>query len=168
CGIVSPDTKLVVTGPTSRGGEVPWHALIYTKTTKPNTQICATCFWSSSDDVLLPASQFAVAVGKIKEIAIPLRFQGMNANYQDNLAVLVVSKPFVYNTYVQPLYLFYMYGWQCSQIAGWDCEKPTVLQVKELKFLDVTNCMNESPRDFIKYITSDKIKRTNINSFILI
>ncbi|KAJ0169885.1 hypothetical protein K1T71_014491 [Dendrolimus kikuchii] len=81
CGRVTPvATQLVIGGKLAKRGELPWHAGIYTKTTRPYMQICggslvsttvvisaAHCFWLEEDGQAgaLTADLFAVALGKI-------------------------------------------------------------------------------------------------------
>ncbi|OWR52542.1 pattern recognition serine proteinase precursor, partial [Danaus plexippus plexippus] len=78
CGTITPEgIQLVIGGRSAKRGELPWHAGIYSKLFTPYMQICggslistttiisaAHCFWSDTKK-LLPASEYAVAVGKL-------------------------------------------------------------------------------------------------------
>ncbi|KAJ8705494.1 hypothetical protein PYW08_012540 [Mythimna loreyi] len=200
CGRVTPDgVALIIDGRQAMRGELPWHVGIYRKTTNPYTQICggslvtnsvvisaAHCFWN---DVIKqqPASLFAVAVGKIyrpwnndgdmdvqksdvKEIKIPLRFQGSSANFQDDIAVLKLETPFVYKTYIRPVCLDFdinldgrqLQPGNLGKVAGWgltaeDGQASPILKVVEMPYVDITRCIRLSPLSFREYITSDKI-----------
>ncbi|KOB71778.1 Hemolymph protein 14, partial [Operophtera brumata] len=112
----------------------------------------AHCFWTDLTKQL-PASMFAVAVGKlyrpwndnmdqaqksqVKVIHLPIRFQGASANFQDDIAVVIVAQEFQFKTNIRP-------------------ESP-VLQVVDLPYVDVGTCIYNSPPDYREYITSDKI-----------
>ncbi|KOB70981.1 Hemolymph protein 14 [Operophtera brumata] len=106
----------------------------------------AHCFWSDLEKQL-PASQFAVAVGKlyrpwgdpmdhesqqsdVTAIHLPVRYKGATTNYQDDIAVLVVSREFQYGN---------------------------LLMVVEMPYVELGICFSESPFSFQQYITSDKI-----------
>lgn len=200
CGRVTPEgVDLIIDGRIAKRGELPWHVGIYRKTTNPYMQICggslvtnrivisaAHCFW---DDVskLQPASMYAVAIGKIyrpwanpkdtdaqksevKEIKIPARFQGSAANFQDDIAILVLETPFVYQTYVRPVCLDFDVNFDRRQlqpnklgkVAGWGLtsengQASQILKVVELPYVDIEQCINRSPPGFREYITSDKI-----------
>ncbi|KAJ8703773.1 hypothetical protein PYW07_013067 [Mythimna separata] len=200
CGRVTPDgVALIIDGRHAKRGELPWHVGIYRKTTDPYTQICggslvtnrvvisaAHCFWN---DVIKqqPASMFAVAVGKlyrpwnnerdvdaqksdVKEIKLPLRFQGSAANFQDDIAVIILETAFEYKTYIRPVCLDFdidldsrqLQPGMMGKVAGWgliaeDGEASRILKVVELPYVDITRCIRSSPLSFREYITSDKI-----------
>ncbi|KAJ8705496.1 hypothetical protein PYW08_012542 [Mythimna loreyi] len=200
CGRVTPDgVDLIIDGRPAKRGELPWHAGIYRKTTNPYMQICggslvtnrvvvsaAHCFWNDVSKIQ-PASMYAVAVGKIyrpwnndrdvgaqksdvKEIKIPVRFQGSAANFQDDIAIIIVETAFVYQTYVRPVCLDFDINFDRRQlqpgklgkVAGWGLTAENgaaspILKVVELPYVDIEQCIRGSPAGFIEYITSDKI-----------
>ncbi|KAJ8705493.1 hypothetical protein PYW08_012539 [Mythimna loreyi] len=200
CGRVTPDGEpLIIDGRQAMRGELPWHVGIYRKTVEIYLQICggsiitndvvisaAHCFWNDVTKQL-PASMFAVAVGKIyrswdndkdedvqrsevKEIKIPVRFQGSATNFQDDIAVLKLETPFVYKTYIRPVCLNFDITFDARQlqpenlgkVAGWgltaeDGQPAQVLKVIELPYVEVKQCLKSSPLSFREYITSDKI-----------
>lgn len=209
CGLVTSEgEQLVIGGRNALRGELPLHAGIYRKTTRPFMQICggslitnnviisaAHCFWTEIDKQL-PASDFTVAVGKvyrpwnnsrdvdvqksdISEIKIPARFQGAAANFQEDIALVIVTSPFEFRTYVRPVCIDFDYNFSRRQlsvgaagkVAGWgltaeDGVAAPVLQVVELPYVDIEQCIAASPPGFIEYITSDKICAGNINGKI--
>ncbi|KAF9414620.1 hypothetical protein HW555_007549, partial [Spodoptera exigua] len=185
CGRVTPEgVDLIIDGRIAKRGELPWHVGIYRKTTKPYKQICggslvtnrivisaAHCFW---DDISKqqPASMYAVAIGKIyrpwanerdtdaqksdvKEIKIPVRFQGSAANFQDDIAILILETAFVYQTYVRPVCLDFDVNFDRRQLQPGKLGK--ILKVVELPYVDIEQCILSSPPGFREYITSDKI-----------
>ncbi|GBP91717.1 Transmembrane protease serine 6 [Eumeta japonica] len=78
CGRSGISTSTLTLGGTyAKEGELPWHAIVYTKDLKPFKQICsgtiiapalvlsaAHCFWNDVEK-LKPPSRFAVAAGKV-------------------------------------------------------------------------------------------------------
>ncbi|XP_073964429.1 modular serine protease-like [Choristoneura fumiferana] len=126
--------EIIITGKGTKvaHGDLPWHAAIYDKSYTPFMQVCggslvstkvvisaAHCFWNDGQH---PASRYAVALGKIyrpwndsmdlgahksdvKEIKMPARFFGEVAHYQDDIALVIMSTPVVYNTYIRPVCL---------------------------------------------------------------
>ncbi|XP_047039337.1 modular serine protease-like [Helicoverpa zea] len=200
CGRVTPDgIDLIIDGRNAKRGELPWHVGIYRKTRDPYEQICggslvsntlvisaAHCFWSDANQVL-PAANYAVAAGKIyrpwnnprdvgaqksnvSEIRIPQRFQGNQANFQDDIALLVLETAFVYATYIRPVCLNFDINFDRAQlqpgvmgkVAGWGLTAANgtaspILKVVELPYVDISICINASPVNFREYITSDKI-----------
>lgn len=42
---------------------------------------------------------------QVKEIKIPSLFQGERANFQDDIAILIMMTPFSYTTYIRPVCL---------------------------------------------------------------
>ncbi|KOB67856.1 Hemolymph protein 14, partial [Operophtera brumata] len=118
--------------------ELPWHALIYKKTFTPYVPICggslisttvvlsvAHCFWTENEKQL-PASQFAVAVGKLHR---PWNDPTDEAQKSD----MAIWAP-------HPS----------------DEKASQTLQVIEIPYMDVRTCINTSPIDFRAYITSDQ------------
>ncbi|CAB3222458.1 unnamed protein product [Arctia plantaginis] len=199
CGRVTPEgTQLVIDGKPAKRGELPWHVGIYRKITSPYLQICggtlitnnvvlsaAHCFWSDLKKKL-PESDFAVAVGKLYrdwdsendigaqksdllEIRIPSRFQGAEANFQEDIAALILKTPFVYMTYVRPVCVYYDVNFEriqlrpgnAGKVAGWGLTSAqgtaaNLLQVIEMPFINVDTCINTIPQSFREYITGDK------------
>ncbi|XP_075989031.1 modular serine protease-like [Anticarsia gemmatalis] len=199
CGRVTPEgEQLVVGGKLAKRGELPWHVGIYRKTTNPYMQICggslvsnkvvisaAHCFWNDVSKAL-PASAFAVAIGKlyrpwnndrdvdaqksdVQEIRLPPLFQGSAANFQEDIAVLVLVTPFVYMTYVRPVCLNFDTNFDRRQlqqgkngkVAGWGLTAANgnasqVLRVVDMPYINVDTCINTLPPAFREYITGDK------------
>lgn len=199
CGRVTPaGTQLLAGGSLAKRGELPWHAGIYSKNTVPYKQICggslvynnivisaAHCFWDSVKKQL-PASSFAVAVGKlhrpwihkedpdaqhseIKDIKIPRLFDGSSANFQEDIAIIILATPFVYHTYVRPVCLNFdnnfsrrqLQQGKLGKVAGWGLTTAhgiaaQVLKVVELPYIDEEICINTFPASFREYVTGDK------------
>ncbi|KAJ0169175.1 hypothetical protein K1T71_014916 [Dendrolimus kikuchii] len=134
CGLITVSDGLIIGGFEVERGEVPWHAGIYTKTTKPYMQICggtivtgtsvisaAHCFWSDNTNTK-PPSDYVVAAGKIyrpwndvndiyaqksevMDIKIPILYFGSSANYQNDIAVLKLVTAIAFNRFVRPICL---------------------------------------------------------------
>lgn len=206
CGLVTSEgEQMVLGGRSAKRGELPWHAGIYKKTFNPYKQICggslisrtviisaAHCFWTELHKQL-PASEFAVAVGKlyrpwnnpqdedaqksdVREVKIPTRFLGAASNFQDDIAVVIVQTAFEFRTYVRPVCVDFDYMFSRRQlhvgaagkVAGWgltdeDGIEARVLQVVELPYIDIETCISASPPGFFEFITSDKICAGVIN-----
>ncbi|XP_064075874.1 modular serine protease-like [Vanessa tameamea] len=200
CGTITPGgAQLVLGGQVAKRGELPWHAGIYTKETTPYQQICggslistrtiisaAHCFWSDTYK-LLPATNYAVAVGKIyrpwnnphdpdaqksdvANIVVPPHFRGAEANFQDDIALVVVATPFTYQVYIRPVCVDFDVNFDRTQltdrslgkVAGWGLTAENgaasqVLKVVELPYVKIEECFAISPPSFREYITSDKI-----------
>ncbi|KAM3956851.1 modular serine protease-like [Aphomia sociella] len=133
CGRVTPQgDTLIIGGQSAKRGELPWHAGIYKKTTTPYMQICggsivkpnivisaAHCFWN--DELgKLPASNYAVGVGKlyrawndrgddhvqkadVTSIEIPEAFQGITSSFAQDIAVVILSLSFNYEPHIAPV-----------------------------------------------------------------
>ncbi|CAB3232239.1 unnamed protein product [Arctia plantaginis] len=199
CGRVTPNgVQLIIDGKASKRGELPWHVGIYRKTSKPFTQICggslvsndvvisaAHCFWSDLKK-LQPASDFAVAIGKlhldwndsrdidvqksnVKKISIPRLFEGVQANFQEDIAVLILTTSFVYKTYIRPVCLNFddifdrlqLQHGNLGKLAGWGLTSVNggsapYLQVVQLPFISEGVCIKALPASFRPYITGDK------------
>lgn len=206
CGLVTSEgEQMVLGGRSASRGEFPWHTGIYTKTTSPYKQICggslisrtvvisaAHCFWTELEKQL-PASRFAVAVGKlyrpwnnphdvdaqksdVKSVKLPSRFLGAASNFQDDIALLNVQTPFEFRSYVRPVCIDFdamfsrrqLHSGAVGKVAGWglteeDGQEARVLQVVELPYVDIETCISASPPGFYEYITSDKICAGVIN-----
>ncbi|CAK1556053.1 unnamed protein product [Leptosia nina] len=199
CGRVTPEgVELVIGGLPAKRGELPWHTGIYSKRFTPFKQICggslvsntvvisaAHCFWEDLTKKQSP-EKYAVAIGKlyrpwndkmdkdsqksdIKSIEIPTRFQGSAANFQEDIALLILTTAIEYKTYVRPVCLSFDYNFDKRQlspgklgkIAGWGLTgvngnpSPT-LQVVRLPYVDLNRCIAESPAGFREFISSDK------------
>ncbi|XP_072941394.1 modular serine protease-like [Epargyreus clarus] len=133
CGRITPEGKeYIIDGKRARHGELPWHAGIYRKNSKPYKQICggsltskntiitaAHCFW---DDVegKKPASLYAVALGKVyrpwgdehdkdaqfsdvAEIYIPQQFRGASGNFQSDIAIMILETEIEYQVFIRPV-----------------------------------------------------------------
>lgn len=199
CGRATPKEQpgLAIGGTNAKQGELPWHAGIYDKLSQPYMQVCggsiisnkliisaAHCFWQNRSP--LPESQFSVAVGKlyrpwddpvddaqksdVKKIHIPPRFRGLDSNFQDDIAVVVVSHAFEYRSFVRPVCLSFDTIFEKQQlqpinkgkVSGWGLisangKAAPTLQVVELPYVDINTCLDNSPSVFVQYITSDKI-----------
>ncbi|KAI8426714.1 hypothetical protein MSG28_014420 [Choristoneura fumiferana] len=132
CGTPTPiANRLIINGKRTKHGELPWHAGVYDKTFTPYKQICggslistrviisaAHCFWKTERQEA--ASTYAVALGKIyrpwdeardtgahksdvSEIKIPVRYLGEAGHYQADIALVFMSTPVVYRTYIRPI-----------------------------------------------------------------
>ncbi|VVC87201.1 unnamed protein product, partial [Leptidea sinapis] len=199
CGRVTPEgEQLVIGGWAAKRGELPWHTGIYSKKTSPFKQICggslvstnvvisaAHCFW---DDLSKqqPPQNYAIAVGKlyrpfnnqkdvgsqhsdVKDIKIPPLFQGAAANFQEDIAVVILVTIIQYKTFIRPVCLSFDYNFDKRQlsvgkmgkVAGWGLTgengvaSPT-LKVVELPYVDLNLCISSSPPGFREYINSDK------------
>ncbi|CAB3260968.1 unnamed protein product [Arctia plantaginis] len=199
CGRVSPEAfQLVIDGKEAKRGELPWHVGVYRKAADTLEQICggslvsnnvvisaAHCFWSDTIKVL-PASNYKVGIGKlyrswdskrdvgvqksdVKQIKIPSLFQGAAANFQEDIAILILTTPFVYQTHVRPVCLNFDINferWQLQQgnagkIAGWGLTTANgnaspILKVVDMPFINAANCIKALPPSFREYITGDK------------
>nr|AAV91018.1 hemolymph proteinase 20 [Manduca sexta] len=176
----------------------PWHAGIYTKSTTPYMQICggtliaknvvvsaAHCFSESRQKPSV--ANYAVAVGKIyrpwndahdtgaqksdvKEIIIPPRYQGNVANFQDDIALVIVEKEFHNSEFVKPACVSFderldeeqLWVGNTGKVAGWgltgeDARPSQVLRAAILPSVTIDKCIDESPVAFRSYITGDKI-----------
>ncbi|XP_026746695.1 modular serine protease [Trichoplusia ni] len=200
CGRVTPDgVDLIIDGRRAKRGELPWHAGIYRKNTNPYMQICggslisntvvisaAHCFWNDLTKKQ-PPSNYAVAIGKlyrpwanqmdvdaqksdVKDLHIPPRFQGSAANFQEDIAIVILQTAFEYRTYVRPVCIDFEVNFDRRQlqpskmgkVAGWGLTSENgvasqVLQVVELPYVSIEECINTAPPGFREYITSDKI-----------
>lgn len=200
CGRVTPDgEELVFGGRSAKRGELPWHAGIYRKTSTPYMQICggslvsttvvisaAHCFWSNLNQQL-PTTDYAVAVGKIyrpwnnpkdldvqksdvRDIKIPIRFQGRTANFQEDIAIVILATRIEYRTYVRPACLDFDISFERQQlqdgkpgkVAGWGLTSENgnasqILKVVDLPYIDIDRCIGMAPPGFREYINGDKI-----------
>ncbi|KAJ0169868.1 hypothetical protein K1T71_014474 [Dendrolimus kikuchii] len=133
CGVSSVNLPLISMGFNAAPGEVPWHAGVYTKSTKPYMLLCggsivtssyvisaAHCFWY--DDRKMDSSQYAVAVGKthrswsalsdihaqyfdVADVHLPMLFFDSLANYQNDIALVKLATVIEFNRFVKPVCL---------------------------------------------------------------
>ncbi|GBP36284.1 Modular serine protease [Eumeta japonica] len=191
---------LIIDGRAAERGELPWHVGVYRKDARPYLQICggsiisttvvvsaAHCFWSESAKRSQPPSMYVVAAGKlyrpwnnprdvdaqmseVAEIKVPTSFRGAQNNYQSDIALVVLSTPIVYQTYVRPVCVDFdvyfnsrqLMPGRLGKVAGWgytseNATSSPTLQVVDLPYLNFSECLVRVPEGFREYITSDKI-----------
>ncbi|KAG6460413.1 hypothetical protein O3G_MSEX011968 [Manduca sexta] len=175
----------------------PWHVGLY-KVGKIYKQICGGTIIASNvvvtaahcvskDDKVWPASEFAVGAGKIyrawdnfndvgaqksnvREIKLPPRYQGVVANYQEDIALLILVDAFVYTNFVQPACVSFnahfdtlqLREGQLGKVVGWGLsglksKMSRLLRGATLPCVAIENCISQSPQSFKSYITGDKI-----------
>ncbi|KPJ12636.1 Complement C1s-B subcomponent [Papilio machaon] len=94
----------------------------------------AHCFWDEREKRLHSVKWYAVAVGKlhrdwdnpddepfaqksdVKKIVISNNYLGIDLNYRDDIAIVIVSGPFQYQTYVRPVCLDFRHDFAESQL----------------------------------------------------
>ncbi|KAJ8703715.1 hypothetical protein PYW07_013009 [Mythimna separata] len=143
------------------------------------------CFWVSKRPQA--ASMFAVATAKLfsdwdhpddkdaqkselKSIALPDHFKGASANFQSDLAILILETPFEYHTYVRPVCLGFrsdvgnlrLQRGDLGKVAGFGLTAENgpgspVLKVVDLPYVPVNECYRITPETFAENITGDKI-----------
>ncbi|KAJ8703768.1 hypothetical protein PYW07_013062 [Mythimna separata] len=92
------------------------------------------------------------------------------ANFQEDIALLILTTPFVYHPSVRPVCLNFDLQFDKRQlqpgnfgkVAGWGLTsengKPfQVLKVMDMPFVSIEECIAKSRLDFREYITSDKM-----------
>ncbi|GBP33273.1 Modular serine protease [Eumeta japonica] len=112
--------------------DLPWHVGIYSKLENPYRQTCggsivaynlviSAAHWNSVEG-LQPASRFAVGAGKVygpwddprdnkaqksdvEQIIVPPRFWGAHTNFQDDIALVFLSTPLVFDRFMWPICL---------------------------------------------------------------
>ncbi|CAH0403933.1 unnamed protein product [Chilo suppressalis] len=178
---------------------VPWNAAIYRSRKLSNEHICGGalvtrkvvisgghCFWSWKDKRVESPDQYVVVVGnkyrpwahpddlntqmsQVSEIKVPPRFLGVAANYQEDIALVVLTTPVQYNAYVSPVCLDFDPGFEERQltngndgiVAGWGKDSsgiiPALVKIINVPYLPIDECLAVAPADFKAFITSDKI-----------
>lgn len=53
---------------------------------------------------------------QVKVIHLPPRYQGAGANFQDDIAVVIVAKTFQFRTYIRPVCLSFEYHFEKQQL----------------------------------------------------
>ncbi|CAH0730552.1 unnamed protein product, partial [Brenthis ino] len=147
----------------------------------------AHCFWLEGYG-MLPEEEFAVAVGKlyrewnhprdelyvqksdVKKIILARRFHGIELNYQNDLAVIIVKDPFDYKPYIRPLCLDFTVPFYENQrrhgdlgiVAGFGLTKDhkgsesPILKVVDMPYVPFEECLDKTPIENAEYITNDK------------
>ncbi|GBP75789.1 Transmembrane protease serine 12 [Eumeta japonica] len=116
----------------------------------------------------------------VNDIVIPKRFRGVQTNFQDDIAIVYLSKPFDFNEYVRPVCVDFdlkldrtqLTAGNLGKIAGWgfideDGHTSPELQVVRLPYVEIDQCIANSSPDFRAYITSDKICAGHTNGTAL-
>ncbi|KPJ12637.1 Limulus clotting factor C [Papilio machaon] len=146
----------------------------------------AHCYWDHYEKKKKPASNFVVAAGKlyfpwddprdeynaqkrsVKSIDIPSRFHGQNANFQGDIAILIVDKLFELKPYLRPVCLNFDFNFNKRQLrngnlgkfSGWgyteEMKQSLALQTMDLPYVGVNECLSLVPKDFEVLVTSDK------------
>ncbi|GBP30639.1 Modular serine protease [Eumeta japonica] len=106
----------------------------------------------------------------VNDIVIPKRFRGVQTDYQDDIAIVYLSKPLSFNFNVWPVCIDFdlkldrlqLTAGNLGKVAGWglideDGKMSPELQVVHLPYVEIDQCIVNSSRDFRAYITSDKI-----------
>ncbi|GBP30638.1 Limulus clotting factor C [Eumeta japonica] len=152
-------------------------------------ELPAHCFWNDREG-LEPSSRFAVAAGKlyrpwsapsdhgaqlrdVENIVIPKRFRGVQTNFQDDLAIVHLSNPLVFNYFFNNVWpacvdfdlnldRTHLTPGNLGKVPGWglideDGKTSPKLQVVELPYVEIGQCITDASPDFRAYITSDKI-----------
>ncbi|XP_073964065.1 serine protease 27-like isoform X3 [Choristoneura fumiferana] len=208
CGTPTPRAEpLIYNGERTQRGELPWHAGIYIKDFTPYMLICsgslistkvlvsaAQCFRSAREEPLV-ASRYAVALGKIyrpwnhtmelgphksdvEEIKIPATYAGEESHFQADIALVFMSTPVVYTTYIRPVCVDFGAEFDKEQlrstnkgtITGWGLTSEDdvgrgspVLQTAEMPYVDTEKCIADMPSDFRRFITVDKLCAGTVN-----
>ncbi|XP_063836880.1 modular serine protease-like [Ostrinia nubilalis] len=200
CGVVAIGDGLISGGAAAEKAELPWHAGIYRTTSTPYRQICggslvsakvvisaAHCFWNNTIVKAQPASNYAVALGKlyrpwlleedkrvqkshVADIKMPPHFLGGATNYQDDIAILLLETTIIYSNLVRPVCVDFGVLFEKRQlkeqslgkVAGWgltgaDELESPFLKVVHLPYISISECQSKAPPDFRAYITGDKI-----------
>ncbi|GBP45793.1 Modular serine protease [Eumeta japonica] len=153
----------------------------------------AHCFWNHIEGKSNPESRYAVAAGKfyrawtdphdesvqksdVAKIEIPVRFRGVHTNFQEDIALVVLASSLVYEVHIRPVCVDFdilkekrqLTAGALGKVAGWGLidEEGNVtqtLQVANLPYIDIKQCLDEAPPDFREYITSDKICAGYVN-----
>lgn len=156
----------------------------------------AHCFWSQQlwgKQKQLPTSNYAVAVGKlyrpwnnlcdenaqksdVRDIKIPVRFQGAATNFQHDIAIVIVQTAFEFRVDVRPICIDFeatfsqrqLHVGAMGKLAGWGLtsengDEAKTLQVVELPYVEFDTCIAGSSPAFHQYITGDKICAGAIN-----
>ncbi|XP_073964034.1 transmembrane protease serine 12-like isoform X1 [Choristoneura fumiferana] len=210
CGTPTPKgEQLIINGVSAKRGELPWHAGIYLKAFTPYMQICggslvsttvvitaAHCFWVDGSG-LQSVQNYAVALGKlyrpwsdpsdrgvhksdVSDIRIPVRFMGEQTNFQDDIALVIMSTPVVYVTYIRPVCINFdvdfdnrqLISSNMGKVVGWGLTEEDglsgspVLKTAEIPYVDIQKCISDLPISFRSHITSDKICAGYLNSHV--
>ncbi|XP_013138490.1 PREDICTED: uncharacterized protein LOC106103304 [Papilio polytes] len=200
CGTVTPQgTELITNALEADRAEVPWHIGVYRKSNGTHMYQCAGslistsaiisvahCFWDNSRTAKRPASNFAVAAGKlyllwdepkdadyvqkrnVKSIQLPARFYGRKANYQEDIAVLIVDQLFELKSYLRPVCLSFDLNFNKAQLrsgrsgkfSGWgfteELQQSLRLRTVDMPYIPIQECLSILPENYNILLTNDK------------
>ncbi|XP_013174491.1 PREDICTED: kallikrein 1-related peptidase b9-like isoform X2 [Papilio xuthus] len=146
----------------------------------------AHCFWNEDTKSKSDETNYAVAVGKlfsewshpddeefvqrsdVKKIVIPKGYRGDENHYQDDIAVVVVTRSFEYQDHIRPVCLDFkqeLYNKQlvkgnAGKSAGYGLSRNDVSSTKSLQLIDMPFVSNE---DCFTKSSNDKFCAGNIN-----
>ncbi|KAJ8703714.1 hypothetical protein PYW07_013008 [Mythimna separata] len=184
CGRVSGD-----------GSTSPWTVFIFRSLSKKYTTaryICigniisenivvsaAHCFWTEFNNE--PKMYYMVVVGTktfsdtdssakfpITDIKLPVRFQGMTGNYQHDIALVTLSRPFTFTPQLQPVCLDLDHIFNEKQLQDGNLgtvavlsnnrskEQQKPLMVQRYPYISIEKCLQKSRPSFVEFITADK------------
>ncbi|GBP60570.1 Modular serine protease [Eumeta japonica] len=176
CGRSGISTSTLTLGGTyAKEGELPWHAIVYTKDLKPLSKyvvepssppLCGPPLLERRGK-LKPPSRFAVAAGKVhrawnnprdvhaqksdvKYIKIPPKFRGVQTYLESDIAVLHLTTPFVYDAFVRPVCLDFDLGSDRRQLASGNLATISAwgLSAENIKSSQVVQIINMPYVDF--------------------
>ncbi|XP_073959816.1 clotting factor C-like [Choristoneura fumiferana] len=105
----------------------------------------------------------------VSEIKIPFRYLGDAGHHQEDIALVFMSTPVVYHTYIRPVCIDFdddfdrnqLQDTNSGKVSGWgltaaDGPASSLLLTTDLPYVNGTKCMDELPPGFKPYLTSDK------------
>ncbi|XP_055903049.1 modular serine protease-like [Eupeodes corollae] len=175
---------------------VPWHVGVYINQKRKYKHHCggtiisakviisaAHCFWDNANQKPYPNSLYAIGAGKyfreyyedeikaqirnISQIAIPEEYAGEDSKFKADLAVIVVTNPFIFSEFVSPICIEWkkegakaIKSGSYGKVAGWGKTEEGIYST-ELKTVSVTAssneaCKNEVESQYADAITDDK------------
>ncbi|XP_034240625.1 kallikrein-11-like [Thrips palmi] len=197
CGFASASGQaFIIKGENASVSEFPWHAGLYLD----SVQVCggslvlprvvltaAHCLFKSGKQ--FDPSDLKVSVGSpfrdlsqtttgsqqrnVSRLIPHPRFRGFGRNFADDIGLVVLQSPIVFNAYVVPICV----DWGGSavprpsensvgKVVGWgrteDTSPSPVLQSAQLPFIPFEKCAEAVPPTFLPFLTHDKFCAGNV------